>query len=81
MAKLSLGEALGREGAQWLNRKEASIFLCEIGCPVSVGTLAQLAMNDNAGKGPAFTRTRKRIVRYQRSDLRTWAAKQSERVE
>jgi len=64
----------------WLTRKEASKLLGELGCPVSPGGLARLAVRDNTGGGPPFTRSRKRTVRYLAADLRAWAAHQIRRV-
>lgn len=81
MNAMSLSQALEREEVEWLTRKEASRFLSRIGCPVSVATLAGMAANNNAGKGPAFTRTGWRTVRYQPADLRAWANGRTTRVE
>ena len=81
VAITTLGQALGREERKWLTRKEAANFLTDIGCPVTAERLARLASNDNAGKGPAFSRIRWRIVRYQPIDLRKWAAENIVRVE
>ncbi len=81
MNAMTLSQALGREASEWLTRKEAANFLSSIGCPVTTTTLARLASNENAGKGPSFSRVRWRIVRYQKTDLRAWAAKQVVRIE
>jgi len=77
----TLAQALGREERIWLTRKEAAAFLTRIGCPISVWTLAQMAVNNNAGKGPAFTRTGWKTLRYEPADLRAWAEKKITRVE
>lgn len=77
----SLAQALGREKRIWLTRKQAAAFLADIGCPISPKTLAIKAANDNAGRGPAFTRSGWRSVRYEPADLRAWAEKQITRVE
>jgi hypothetical protein len=55
--------------------------LTRIGCPISVWTLAQMAVRDNSGKGPPFIRTGWKTLRYEPADLRAWAAKQITRVE
>ena len=64
----------------WLSRKEAAIYLGKIGCPVSVRMLEKRAANNNAGRGPAFTRIGWRVVRYRRGDLDSWAYLQTERI-
>jgi hypothetical protein len=81
MAGMTLSQALGREERIWLTRKEAATFLTRIGCPISVWTLAQMAVRDNEGKGPPFIRTGWKTLRYEPADLRAWAAKQITRVE
>ncbi len=81
MAIGSLAQALGREKRIWLTRKQAAAFLADIGCPISPKTLAIKAVNNNAGKGPAFTRSGWRSVRYEPADLRAWAATQIVRIE
>ena len=64
----------------WLSRKEAATYLSKIGCPVTMRQLEKRAANNNAGRGPAFTRVGWRHVRYRRSDLDAWAYAQTERV-
>lgn len=64
-----------------LTRKAASSYLSKLGCPVSPRTLANMASNDNAGKGPPFIRFRWKTVRYKRSDLDAWALKETVRIE
>jgi hypothetical protein len=66
---------------EWLARKEAANFLTLIGCPISAGRLANMASNNNAGRGPAFTRIGWKSVRYQPKDLRAWAKARSKRIE
>ncbi len=66
---------------QWMSRKEAALFLRSIGVPISERTLANLASNNNAGKGPPYNRTRWKSVRYAKSDLIAWAKRETERVE
>ena len=75
-----LAQALGREG-EWMTRKEAAVFLTKLGCPVSPGTLRNMARKNNQGHGPAFHRSGWRTVRYKTSDLRVWAENKVERVE
>jgi hypothetical protein len=60
----------------WLSRKEAAIYLSSIGCRISPRTLANLAANNNAGKGPPFKRFRWKLVQYRRLDLDTWAQRE-----
>lgn len=64
-----------------LSRKAASKHLQGLGCAASPHTLARLAMNNNAGRGPPFTKFRKTFIRYRRSELDAWAAKNLRRVE
>lgn len=66
--------------SEWLTRKEASAFLCSIGCPVAPKSLCNMASNNNAMGGPPFTRVRFNMVRYERKDLRLWAERQTEKV-
>ena len=63
----------------WLTRKEAATYLASIGCPISKRALEKRASNNNAGKGPAFTRIGWRTVRYKREDLDSWAYKETTR--
>jgi hypothetical protein len=67
--------------SDWLCTKEASSYLKTIGCFISPKTLANLRNNNNAGKGPTFSRTRWKTVRYLKADLQAWAAQNVERVE
>jgi hypothetical protein len=63
----------------WLTRKESVVYLSSIGCPVTQRALEKRASNNNAGKGPAFTRIGWRTVRYKRSDLDAWAYRETTR--
>lgn len=65
----------------WFSRREAAAYLTEHGCPISAGTLTNLAANHNRGKGPAYHRRGWRSVRYHRDDLDAWRKKQMERIE
>lgn len=64
----------------WLTRKEASIYLYSIGCPISASTLASMASNNNAGGGPSFSRISWKLVRYHRRDLDAWVKRKVQRV-
>lgn len=64
----------------WLTRKEAAEYLGKLGCPITVAYLERMAVDNNAGNGPPFTRTRWRLVRYRRSDLDAWAKREAVRV-
>ena len=68
------------EEKQWLNRKEAAQFLTSIGCRISAKTLTNLASNNNAGRGPPFTRFRWNRVSYRRTELELWASRETKRV-
>lgn len=75
------GRALVSETAKdWLTRKEASLYLFSIGCPVSANTLANMAGNNNAGRGPAYSRISWKVIRYHRRDLDTWVKSRVQRV-
>ena len=71
----------GRTKPEWMNRKQAANYLTERGCPISAGHLANLAKNDNSGKGPPYTRFRWRSVSYSKDDLDAWIARESVRIE
>ena len=72
---------LRRPEKDHFNRKEAAAYLTRIGCPISPRTLENLAMNNNAGKGPPYTRMRWKTVVYNRVELEQWAERQKVRVE
>lgn len=64
----------------WLTRRAAATYLTRIGCPVGHRTLEKMANNNNAGKGPPYTRLGWKTVRYLQSDLDSWAKKRMVRV-
>jgi hypothetical protein len=66
---------------EFMSRKEAALYLTKKGCPVSAGGLANMACNNNAGRGPSLYRFKWRTVRYKKADLDKWAAEQGERIE
>jgi hypothetical protein len=66
---------------EWLSRKEAAAYLASKGLPISAGHLSNLASNNNAKKGPPFTRLGWRTIRYKREDLDTWYSKRAQKVE
>lgn len=68
------------DGTKWLSRKEASRFLDQIGCPTSVGRLANLAANSNALGGPSFLKIGHRTVRYHPDDLSRWAKSRTRHI-
>lgn len=55
-----------------ITRKEAANYLTSLGYQLSAKSLANLASNDNALKGPPFYRYGWRTIRYSREDLRIW---------
>jgi hypothetical protein len=61
---------------KWFSRKEASAFLTSMGCAISPRTLQKLAVHNNSLKGPPFTRSGWKSVRYERNDLEEWARSQ-----
>ena len=62
---------------EWMSRKEAAHYLEQIGCPITARGLEKRAANNNAGKGPPFSRIGWSAVRYNRSDLDSWARTQT----
>ena len=67
-----------------LNRRQAAAYLASKGCRTSAITLAVMAMDGNAGRGPPMTVYRHKsrgYVSYRRSDLDAWAEKKLRRVE
>ena len=56
-----------------LNRKEAARYLCSIGYQIAPGTLAIMASNNNAGKGPPFIKIGWSQVKYRKRELDAWA--------
>jgi hypothetical protein len=80
---VSLAVSIGgtvKSAKEWYSRKEAAGYLASIGCPVSVRMLENRAANNNAGRGPSFTRIGWRMVKYHRRDLDAWAYAQTEHV-
>jgi hypothetical protein len=63
-----------------LSRKEASEYLASLGWPVAHQTLANMASNNNALKGPPFVRFRWNRVAYRREDLDEWVRRQSTKI-
>jgi hypothetical protein len=66
---------------EWLCGKLAAAYLATLGCFVSPKTLANLRSNNNRGRGPAFTRSRWKTVRYLKVDLDAWAKRETVRIE
>lgn len=60
------------ERGEWLSRKEAAAYLSKRGCPISAKTLANMAANGNARRGPPFSRIAWSRVQYRRTDLDVW---------
>ena len=55
-----------------MSRKQAATYLTSLGTRLSEKTLANLASNNNAGKGPSFTRSGWRTLYYFKADLDAW---------
>lgn len=55
-----------------LSRKEAARYLTSLGYRIAPKTLANLAANNNARKGPPFIRYGWTSVVYDRGALETW---------
>lgn len=72
---------MANEQKEWLARKEVVGVLESVGCSISLRTLANMAANNNSGRGPSFYRTGWRIVRYKRSDVLAWANSRMTRIE
>ena len=66
---------------EWLNRKEAAAYLTRNGRRTSPKRLANMASNDNAGRGPPFTQYGWSTVWYRKDDLDKWMEKTRRRVE
>jgi hypothetical protein len=64
----------------YYNRKEAARYLTDNGLPISVQTLANMASNNNKGKGPPFDRVAWGMVRYRREDLDKWSRARTVRI-
>lgn len=63
----------------YLTRKEAAKYLRGQGVKVAPKTLANLAANNNAGKGPSYIITGWNSVLYHKADLDLWATKRKPR--
>jgi hypothetical protein len=67
---------------EWLSRKEAAIYLTRIGYRITAKTLANMAANNNKGKGPRYDRIGwSAAARYKREHLDAWAQARTEHVE
>ncbi len=64
----------------WLSRKEAVHYLKQLGWCVSMRTMEKWAANNNAGKGPSFTRFGWKTVKYRKEDLDAWSEARKARV-
>lgn len=64
----------------FLTRKEAANYLTSLGYTISQQTLAHMAANRNARKGPPFVKWGWSQVKYRRSDLDAWAKSQMEEI-
>lgn len=65
---------------EYYSRKEAAAYLTERGYRIAPQTLANLAKNENQGKGPSFERLGWCNVRYARADLDAWLRSRIVRV-
>jgi hypothetical protein len=68
------------ERKDWLDRKECAAYLTALGLRISVGTLGNMASNNNAGGGPPFYRTRWNRVSYRPTEVADWAKNQTKRI-
>lgn len=64
-----------------LTRKQAAQFLATLGYPITPGHLGNLASNNNARRGPPYTRIGWKTVRYREDDLAAWYNARAVRVE
>lgn len=69
------------KATEWLTRKEAARFLATLGVPVSPHTLERWAAHNNKAGGPPFRKSRTKIIRYLKDDLRSWAEREVQLVE
>ena len=65
---------------EWLTRKEASRYFCARGVPLNPRSLQRMASFEDRRAGPPYTRVRGNLVRYHKSDLDEWIAKNVERI-
>jgi len=63
-----------------LNRKEAARYLNALGYTIAPQTLAEMASNNNAGKGPPFIKFGWSQVKYRRAELDAWAKSRMKEV-
>lgn len=63
-----------------LTRKEAARHLTALGYAISPNTLAQMASNGNARKGPPFVKFGWSQVKYRRAELDAWARSRMKEV-
>lgn len=68
------------EKKEFLTRGEVATYLDHLGYRISVGTLANMASNNNSGGGPPFQRVRWSRVYYKRTDVEEWFKANTERV-
>lgn len=66
--------------ATYLSRKQAAEYLRRNNCPISHLTLANLAKNNNSGRGPSFYKDGNRAL-YDPADLDEWRMKRRRRIE
>lgn len=76
--KAPYGRAVFKNG---LDRREAVAYLASKGVHIAMQTLANMASNNNAGRGPAYTRIGWRAVSYSKADLDAWIKQYVVRVE
>lgn len=79
-AQITIPVSQRAQTAVWFSRKQAANYLTSMGCPISAATLGNLANNNNRGKGPPYTRFRWSQVRYLKTDLDAWAAREAVRI-
>jgi len=63
---------LAIENEPLLNRKEAARYITSLGYTIAPQTLAEMASNNNAGKGPPFIKFGWSQVKYRKSELDAW---------
>ena len=68
------------ENEPLLNRKEAARYLGSLGYTIAPQTLAEMASNNNSGKGPPFVKFGWSQVKYRRAELDAWAKSRMKEV-